>query len=225
MELKRKHNINMSLGSVHHYMKLLNIKSIVKIHKRHNFIKEQEEKSMFVYDNILNRNFKTDSPNKKWVTDITYICLKDGRKYVSTIKDLYDNTIISYNISNYHDNDLVINTLQKGFEKVGYDKLDNLILHSDRGFQYLSKSYNIILNSYGIIGSHSRKGSPLDNAPIESFHSTFKSECINQNKRKTRKEIEEIIENWIEDYNNNRPQMKLNGLTPMEYRNKFVRFS
>ena len=146
---------------------------------------------------------------------------KDGIEYLSAIKDLYDNSIVSYYISNKNDNDLVLNTLIKAFENVEYKNLENLIIHSDQGHQYTSKMYYSILKTYNIIRSHSNKGNPHDNACIESFFSTFKSECLKQIKGRTKSITKELTENWIDYYNNERPQIKLKELAPIEIRNQF----
>jgi len=222
MELERNYDMQMSLGSIHHYMQILGLKSIIRRKKvKRKKEEEEKEKSLYTYENVLNRDFSTNHPNQKWVTDITYIHSKDGIEYLSVIKDLYDNSILSYYISNKNDNDLVLKTLRKAFEKVGYNNLKDLIIHSDQGSQYTSKMYHEILKTYQMIGSHSRKGNPYDNACAESFFSTFKSECIKINKGRTKKITRELADKWIHYYNNERPQIKLKKLTPLETRIQF----
>ena len=206
MELKRKFNIHMCLGSVHYYMKLLNIKSIVKRKSRKKSDDDiEKEKSLYQYENILNRDFHASQPNQKWVTDITHLHSKDGKEYLSVIKDLYDKSIISYYISNKNDNDLVLNTLNKAFDNVRYKNLEGLIIHSDQGSQYTSKMYCEILN---------------DNASIESFFSTYKSEIIKPNKGRTKSITRRLTIDWIKEYNLERPQINLKELTPIEFRSQ-----
>ena len=221
MELERKHKLHMSLGSVHHYMKILGIKAIVRKNKRK---KSKEaiakEKSLYTYKNVLNRDFKASHPNQKWVTDITYMHSKDGIEYLSTIKDLYDNSIVSYFISNKNDNNLVLETLKRALKTIDYNSKE-IIIHSDQGHQYTSKQYYELLNKHHLIGSHSRKGNPRDNACIESFFSTFKEECLKPNKGRTKKTTRELTKVWIKYYNEERPQMNLKKMTPIEYRNQF----
>lgn len=212
--------MHMCLGSIHHYMKTLGLRSIIRRRKvrakSHEVI--EKEKSLYQYENVLDRDFKANRPNQKWVTDITYMHSKDGIEYLSAIKDLYDKSIVSYFISNKNDNDLVINTLLKAFENIEYKNLNELIIHSDKGTQYTSKIYHDLLDLYGIQGSHSRKGTPHDNACAESFFSTFKSECLKVNKGRTKQMTRHLAESWIDYYNNERMQYNLKALTPHQMR-------
>lgn len=220
MDINAIPGMHMCLGSVHHYMKILMLKSIVRVKKRRGKNAEaiEKEKSLYQYNNVLDRNFKAEHPNQKWVTDITYMHSKDGIEYLSAIKDLYDNSIVSYFISNKNDNDLVINTLSKAFDNVGYDKLEGLIIHSDQGYQYTSKIYHDLLEIYKIKGSHSRKGTPYDNACAESFFSTFKSECLKISKGRTKISTRELTNKGINYYNTDRKQYNLKALTPHQMR-------
>ncbi|WP_338956476.1 IS3 family transposase [Spiroplasma endosymbiont of Polydrusus cervinus] len=131
--------------------------------------------------NLLQRNFRAEKINQKWVTDITYIKIYKQKYflYLSTIIDLYDKRIIAYEISFKNNTELVMNTLLKAVKN---KKLNGLILHSDQGIQYRTTKYNKFCENLGIRISMSRKGTPLDNAVIESFHSILKKETIYQNK-------------------------------------------
>jgi len=122
--------------------------------------------------NLLNRNFTTDAPNKVWDTDVTYLIFKGFRAYLSTIIDLYDRKVITYKISKHNDNKLVIGTLNEAISK--RKDVSGLILHSDQGFQYTSYEYKAICESNGITISMVRKGTPIDDSPIESWHSLLK---------------------------------------------------
>ena len=113
------------------------------------------------YENKLDRNFRTDKPNTKWVTDISYIPTKQGFLYLSAIKDLYDNYIVAYDMGKVQDNALVYRTVKKAKNEVA----DGLVLHSDQGFQYTSHGYMKLLKEYNILPSMSRAATPLDNAP------------------------------------------------------------
>ena len=109
-----------------------------------------------VKSNLLNRIFKTDSLNKIWDTDITYLIFKSKKLYLSTIIDLYDRHVVSYKISKFNNNQLVINTLNDAIKKEKDEK--GLIIHSVQGFQYTSDEYKSICESNGITISMSRKG-------------------------------------------------------------------
>ena len=117
-----------------------------------------------VKPNLLRRNFNATSPNKIWVTDITYLSFGNKRAYLSTILDLYDRKIVAYQISKRNDIKLVIDTLNQAIAKT--KDVSNLIIHSDQGFQYTSFEYKAVCESNGIKISMSRKGTPIDDSPI-----------------------------------------------------------
>ena len=171
------------------------------------------------YPNILNRNFKADRPNQKWVTDISYIHTAQGILYLSIIRDLYDNSIVAYKTSTTQNVALVLNTIKaaKKKEKVTAE----LQLHSDQGFQYTSHGYFKLTQSYGITPSMSRRGNPYDNSLAENFFSILKTECINRVKLKTFNEARLLIDQYIYFYNNQRIQLKTK-LTPLEKRSQFI---
>ena len=130
--------------------------------------------------NILQRNFKTVKPNKKWATDITEFKVLGNKLYLSPIIDLFNGEIISYDLSEKPDFKQVVAMLKMSFKKISNHK--NLILHSDQGWQYQMKQYRRLLQDKGIIQSMSRKGNCLDNAVIESFFGILKSELFYLNK-------------------------------------------
>ena len=171
------------------------------------------------YPNLLNRNFKADRPNQKWVTDISYIHTSQGVLYLSIIRDLYDNSIVAYKTSTTQNVALVLSTIKaaKKKEKVTAE----LQLHSDQGFQYTSNGYFKLTQSYGITPSMSRRGNPYDNSLAENFFSILKTECINRVKLKTFNEARLLIDQYIFFYNNQRIQLKTK-LTPLEKRSQFI---
>ena len=171
------------------------------------------------YPNLLNRNFKADRPNQKWVTDISYIHTSQGVLYLSIIRDLYDNSIVAYKTSTTQNVALVLSTIKaaKKKEKVTAE----LQLHSDQGFQYTSNGYFKLTQSYGITPSMSRRGNPYDNSLAENFFSILKTECINRVKLKTFNEARLLIDQYIFFYNNQRNQLKTK-LTPLEKRSQFI---
>jgi transposase InsO family protein len=152
----------------------------------------------------LKRNFK----QRGWVTDITYLQLmRNGKRaYLSTILDLETRNWVAYRISNKMDKAFVIDTLTEAISKT--KDLNGLVLHSDQGFQYLTTEYKLICESHGITISHSRKGNPLDNAVIESFHSILKKETLYNNSITTLKEYIQLVNDWMVFYNTNRRRNK-----------------
>ena len=206
---------------IHH-----NPKTVLRVMQKYNLLSVVRRKKyrnysncFHRYDNLLNRNFKADRPNQKWVTDISYIHTKQGVLYLSIIRDLFDNSIVAYKTSTTQNNRLVLDTIRsaKRKEKVTAE----LQLHSDQGFQYTSNEYFNLTKSYGITPSMSRRGNPYDNALAENFFSIIKTECIYRIKLNTFDEAKAIIDEYIYFYNNQGIQLKTK-LTPLEQRNQFV---
>ncbi|QKS02850.1 IS3 family transposase [Bacillus halotolerans] len=168
-----------------------------------------------VVDNILDRNFQSDHPLEKLVTDITYLPYGQKQLYLSSILDVYNGEVIAFTIGDKQDTDFVLNTL---------DQLptlpQNCVLHSDQGSVYTSYEYQKAVKTKGITMSMSRKGTPADNASIESFHSSLKSETfyLNSINRTTTAIVERTIKEYIYYYNNIRIQTKLNSQSPISYR-------
>ena len=159
-----------------------------------------------VRPNLLKRNFKADRSNQKWCTDITYLIHNGQRAYLSSIIDLYDMSIVAYQISRHNNNQLVIDTLNQALAK--RKDVYGCILHSDQGFQYTSNEYKTICLDKGIIISMSSKGSPVDNSPIESWHSLLKKEVLYTNTITSLSEYITLVEEWIEFYNTTRIRLK-----------------
>ncbi len=169
------------------------------------------------YANILNRNFKAQYPNQKWVTDISYIPTSQGFLYLSVIRDLFDNSIVAYKTSRQQTVNLVLDTVRAALQKeVVAGKLQ---LHSDQGFQYTSQAYFNLTQEYGITPSMSRRGNPYDNALAENFFSMLKTECISRQKIQSFEQAQQLIEDYIHFYNFERYQLKYR-LTPFQKRSQ-----
>ncbi|MCL2500525.1 MAG: IS3 family transposase [Defluviitaleaceae bacterium] len=173
--------------------------------------------TLHVYANHLNRNFRAERPNQKWVTDISYIHTAQGVLYLSAIRDLYDNSIVAHRVGTEQSVNLVLNTIRDAKTKTAATEMQ---LHSDQGFQYTSHGYFNLTKEYGITPSMSRRGNCLDNAMVENFFSILKAECINRHKIKTFYEAKTLIDDYIWFYNNQRIQFKTK-LTPLELRCQF----
>ena len=195
-------------------MQKYNLLSVVR-RKKFKYVSEHLHK----YPNLLNREFNADRPNQKWVTDISYIPTAQGNCYLSVIRDLYDSSIVSYQMSKDMIVKLVLDTIKNAMKK---EKVTaELQLHSDQGAQYVSHEYFTLTQSYGITPSMSRRGNPYDNALAENFFSILKTECIYRVKLATYEEASLLIGEYINFYNNYRIQTKTK-LTPFEKRNQFV---
>ena len=171
------------------------------------------------YPNLLNRDFKAERPNQKWVTDISYIHTKQGVLYLSVIRDLYDNSIVAYKIGTEQNINLVLSTIKAAKKK---EKVTAVLqLHSDQGFQYTSNAYYCLTKSYNITPSMSRRGNPYDNALAENFFSILKTECIYRTKLQSYEQARLLIDEYIHFYNHQRIQLKTK-LTPLEKRSQYV---
>ena len=174
-----------------------------KVFRKNAYAKIIEEN---VKPNLIKRNFNAINLNQKWSTDITYIIYKGKRAYLSSIMDLYTRNIIAYKISYNMNNKLVMDTLNEAIHK--QKDVHGVILHSDQGFQYTSNEYKAICESNGIIISISPKGSPVDNSPIESFHSNLKRETLRSYNITSLKEYVNLVKEWILFYNTIRIRLK-----------------
>ena len=169
------------------------------------------------YENLLNREFRADKPNSKWVTDISYIHTKQGVLYLSMIRDLYDNSIVAYKTGTQQTVNLVLDTIRLAVKREKKAVAAELQLHSDQGGQYVSQAYFNLTQEYGITPSMSRRGNPYDNAMAENFFSILKTECIYRHKPATFAEANEMIDRYIHFYNHERIQLKT-GEAPLAQR-------
>ena len=169
-----------------------------------------------VASNVLKRNFQATKPNQKWVTDVTEFSVQGKKVYLSPILDLYNGEIISYNLSLHPTFCQTMDMLDKAFKKI--PDVTGLILHSDQGWQYQMKQYQIRLREKGIVQSMSRKGNCLDNAVMENFFGLLKTEMYYKHNFLSAEHLMKEIEEYIDYYNNKRIKCKLKGLSPVQYR-------
>jgi transposase InsO family protein len=164
--------------------------------------------------NYLNEHFNPDKPNTVWCTDITYIWTYDGFVYLTSVMDLYSRKIIAWTVSKTMDVKYVVNTIILAKKR---RRLDNpLILHSDRGSQYVSAAFQKA--TVGMKHSFSQKAYPWDNACIESFHSLIKREWLNRFKILDDKQARRLVFEYIESfYNTVRIHSHCNYMSPNEY--------
>ena len=203
-----------------------NPKTILRIMQKYNLLSAVRRKkyqhygdALHRYPNLLNRDFHAERPNQKGVTDISYIKTGQGFLYLSVIRDLYDNSIVSYKTGTDQNINLVLSTVREAKKK---EKVTaELQLHSDQGFQYTSQAYFRLTQLYNITPSMSRRGNPYDNALAENFFSILKTECIYRAKPRTYEEARLLIGDYIHFYNYQRIQFKTK-LTPLELRCQFV---
>jgi transposase InsO family protein len=171
-----------------------------------------------VAPNLLNRNFQVEAHNMAWISDITYISTREGWLYLAAVMDLYSGKIVGWAMDKQMTQSLVIDALKQAVGRSRPPK--GVILHSDRGVQYASKSYRNLLGRLGFVQSMSRKGNCWDNAPMESFFGTLKTELVYHEDYKTRSDARFSIFDYIETfYNGIRLQQKLGYLSPIDFEN------
>lgn len=169
-----------------------------------------------VADNILNRQFISEKPNLKMVSDITYLWTEEGWLYIAGVMDLYGQKIVGLSMGDRMTKELVINALDSACKR--YRPAPGALIHSDRGSQYCSNDYQNYLKRRGFICSMSRKGNCWDNAPMEAFWGKMKYEWLHGRRFLTRDQARAAVFEYVEIFYNRRRLHETNGyLTPDEY--------
>jgi putative transposase len=220
-EVLQKESKRIGINKIRRKMKELGLKPVGA--KKYKATTDSRHKHP-VFNNLLERNFNLQQPNKGWVCDITYLWTDEGWYYLAVVIDLFSRQVVGYKLSSRMTKDLVINALTNAVKSRNYPT--GVIVHSDRGSQYASNEYKRILAHYGLLGSMSRKGDCWDNAVAESFFATMKKEYVYQTKFRTRIQAHlgtfDYIEAW---YNNERIHTKLGGLSPKEFEANYAKMA
>ena len=202
-----------NLKAILRVMRKLNLLSVVR--RRRPYTRYQQ--AVHKYPNLLNRSFEQANPNQFWVTDITYIPMSGGMLYMCAVLDLCGKVVLAWKISTAMSSSLVTDTIREALKR---EKVtDGLALHSDQGSQYTSQAYFDLTQAYHISPSMSSPGCPYDNAAMENFFGTLKTECLYRAHFTTRTELEQLVTEYVDFYNFERISLK-NGLTPVEIRSK-----
>ncbi len=202
-------------------MKALNLKCEIRVSKKK--FKIVKDETYTKKPNYLNQNFKVERPNKHFSQDITYLPTKKGMVYLNVILDLYGNRPVVF-LSSYHcDSKLAEDSLD--LLKRSNKNLRNKMIHNDQGVNYLSKKYIDKIISYKMIRSNSRRGYPYDNACSEHFFSDFKTEKFYRlgYMPEDKEEVDEIVKEYIDFYLNKRISLSLDGLTPNQYYDNYIK--
>lgn len=176
----------------------------------------------FIAENVLNREFTAEHPNEKWVTDVTefkYGTMFDNvhKLYLSAILDLCDRRPVAYVIGDSNNNALVFETFDIA---VAANPDAHPIFHSDRGYQYTSRTFHQKLEAAGMTQSMSRVAHCTDNGPMEGFWGILKREMYYKQRFHTREELVMAITEYMDYYTNDHPQRGFGILTSMEYYEK-----
>ena len=220
-DLERYHDTKVNDKRVLRICRANSIKSTIKY--ANNGCTRQAANPQYIAENVLNREFHSDFPNEKWLTDVTEFKWYEGpivhKVYLSAILDLYDRRIVSFVIRNSNDNPLVFSTLDAA---IAANPEAHPIFHSDRGFQYTNRTFHAKLEKAGMTQSMSRVGKCIDNGPMEGFWGILKRERYYGKKYTDRESLVKMIEEYIEYYNTVRLQRNLGVLTPMEKHESYL---
>ncbi len=172
--------------------------------------------SLPVAENLLGRDFEAADANRKWAADITYVWTREGWLYLAVVLDLCSRRVVGWAMQATLARGLVVGALEMALQQ--RQVTSALLHHSDRGSQYASADYQHLLSVYGIACSMSRKGNCYDNAVVESFFGTLKTELVHhqdyQSRAEAKADLFEYLEVW---YNRRRRHSSLGYLSPAEY--------
>jgi putative transposase len=201
--------------TVQRLMQKMNLKSIART-RRYRVFRGGEG---LIAPNALNRKFKAQRPNQKWVTDVTEFHLGREKLYLAPIVDLFNGEVVAYETARRPLYGMISEMLRKAFARLAPQ--ERPMLHSDQGWQYRMPIYNRTLAERLVKPSMSRKGNCYDNAPMESFFGALKAELFHHSMFDTVEQLQEGLREYIAYYNNDRIKLKLKGLSPVQYRLEF----
>jgi putative transposase len=189
-------------------------------HKKKFRVTTDSKHNLPIAPNLLDRQFACTAPNQVWVADITYIPTDEGWLYLAAIKDLYSCEIVGWAMDSRMTKALVADALRAAYWRK--KPKPGLMHHSDRGSQYCSATYRALQASYGMRTSMSRKGNCWDNAPMESFFGTLKTESLHHYRFVTREQTRQVVFEYIEVfYNRIRRHAKISNQVPADFANQF----
>ena len=222
--LEHDHDIKANDKRILRICRKKKIRSIIK--HRYNCCTKPASDPAYIAENVLNKDFHSDRPNEKWVTDVSEFKYGSGEEenkgklYLSVILDLCDRRPVAYVYGDHNDNPLVFNTFDKAVaENPGVTPL----FHSDRGYQYTSKEFRQKILNAGMTQSMSRVAHCTDNGPMEGFWGIMKREMYYGHKFRTKEELISAIEEYMTYYTTKRVQRNLNVKTPLEYHEMVLR--
>lgn len=210
VELKGQ-GVSVSENTVARYMRSAGI----RVRPRRSFVPRTTDSAHPhpIASNVLDRDFDASAPDAKWACDLTYIWTDEGWLYLSVVLDLFSRRVVGWSMTDHLRSEAVAEALSMALK--GRRPGAGLLHHSDRGVQYACGAYRELLNEHGIQRSMSRSGNCYDNAAVESFFGTLKTELVHRTRYATRDEARASVFEWIECwYNRKRRHSSLNYLSP-----------
>ena len=181
--------------------------------------KDEGCRSPIVAPNVLDRQFAAERPNQKWIADFTYIWTAEGWLYVAAVIDLFSRRVVGWSMKAEMNAQLVTDALMMAIWRRG--KPDALLHHSDRGSQYTSEQFQSLMADNGVVCSMSRSGNVWDNAAMESFFSSLKTERVGKKVYRTRDDARADVFDYVERfYNAVRRHSTIGYLSPVEFERK-----
>jgi len=168
-----------------------------------------------VAENLLNREFKQEAPDRVWTSDITYLATSEGWLYLAVVIDLFSRRVMGWSLKPHMRRDLVIDALRMAWFR--RQPASGLIFHSDRGSQYCSREFQDTLKGYGMRSSMSRKGDCWDNSPTESFWGSLKVGRLYGRRFETRRAAMDEVIDWLGFYDQRRLHSTLGYVSPMQF--------
>jgi putative transposase len=180
---------------------------------------EGQRSTSAIAPNVLDRQFTADQPNRKWIADFTYVWTAEGWLYVAAVIDLFSRRVVGWSMKAEMNAQLVTDALMMAIWRRG--KPNALLHHSDRGSQYASEQFQKLMSDNGVDCSMSRSGNVWDNAAMESFFSSLKTERIGRQVYRTRDAARADVFDYIERfYNTVRRHSTIGYLSPVEFERK-----
>lgn len=207
-------------------------KRVSKIMKENNLVSRRLKKPIesncnkitkrsFPKFNILKQDFNKLNPNEAWCGDVTEVKVNGIKVYISSIIECFSRMVIGWSISTCNDSKLTTLSLKRAFEFRNHPK--GTIFHSDQGTNYTSREFLNLLTVLELKESKSKKGTPYDNAIVESFFSNLKQDDLNSRTLNSIRELDEVVNNYVEYYNNIRPHETLNFKSPKQFENEYYK--
>jgi len=212
----RRHAAELAGVGRHRVRRLMQKAGLYAKQRRRYRITTRSDNNQPVAENLLNRNFRPDGPNRAWVGDLTYLRTQEGWLYLVVVLDLYSRRVVGWSMSERPTRKVVLDAFRMAVQRRGIEP--GLIFHSDRGSQYASKEHRQALKACGVLASMSRKANCWDNAVAESFFATLKKELIVEVDGFPRETVRQSVFTYLETYyNKKRRHSTLGYKTPQEF--------